>query len=124
MPRYFSNVKEHGREQGCDILYALSAAIVRMRPIRVDFGADGPHPGYVPSDSTLFEVRPRGRAKDLITQCCIRTQSRLRCTVSESGSTQQRGGTAEIPALSTEQHAIWSGNKDIAFYSQDEDICR
>lgn len=38
------------------------------------------------------------------------------------GSTKQRGGTTQIPALSAEQLAIWGGNKDIAFYSQDEDI--
>lgn len=38
------------------------------------------------------------------------------------GATQQRGGTVEIPALSVEQLAIWAGNKDITFYSQDEDI--
>ena len=38
------------------------------------------------------------------------------------GSTKQRGGTTETPALSAEQLAIWAGNKDIVFYSQDEDI--
>jgi len=38
------------------------------------------------------------------------------------GSTKSRGGTAEIPDLSAEQLAIWAGNKDIAFSSQDEDI--
>lgn len=38
------------------------------------------------------------------------------------GSTKQRGGTAEIPALSAEQLAIWAGDKGIVFYSQDEDI--
>ena len=38
------------------------------------------------------------------------------------GSTKQRGGAVETPALSAEQLAIWAGNKDIVFDSQDEDI--
>jgi hypothetical protein len=41
---------------------------------------------------------------------------------SKCGSTKSRGGTTAIPALSAEQLAIWAGNKDIAFSSQDEDI--
>jgi hypothetical protein len=38
------------------------------------------------------------------------------------GSTKSHGGTTEMPALSAEQLATWAGNKDIAFFSQDEDI--
>jgi hypothetical protein len=38
------------------------------------------------------------------------------------GSTRSHGGTTEVPALSAEQLATWAGNKDIVFFSQDENI--
>src|SRR5438132_4597545 len=38
------------------------------------------------------------------------------------GSTKQRGGATEIPGLSAEQLAIWAGNADARFSSQDEAI--
>jgi len=67
----------------------------------------------------LFELRPQGGAKDLLTRGCIRKHSRvLGCTVSEMCSTKQRGGNDRDTRSFRRATRIWAGNKDIAFYSQ------
>jgi hypothetical protein len=95
----------------------------RFKPTRVDFGASGSrHPAMYRQTRHCLSCGLKEERKISLLDAAFEHSRAWEAPCPKCGSTKQRGGTAEIPALSAEQLAIWAVNKDIAFYSQDEDI--